>query len=60
MAAQVVIMPIRIACPSCPICGTKMSLITIVPDKPGHDRRTYECSRCQHEHTEIIQLSKVS
>ena len=45
-----------LACPSCPRCGTRMSLVRIFPDKPGYDRRTYECPRCQHEETEVIQF----
>ena len=43
-----------LARPSCPRCGTRMSLVRIFPDKPGYDQRTYECPRCQHEETEVI------
>jgi hypothetical protein len=35
-----------------------MSLVRIFPDKPGYDQRTYECRRCQHEITEIVQFQK--
>jgi len=26
--------------PACPTCGTRMLLVRIFPDKPGHDQRT--------------------
>jgi transposase-like protein len=48
--------PAVLACPSCPRCGTRMSLVRIFPDKPGYDQRTYECPSCQHEVTEVIQF----
>jgi transcription elongation factor Elf1 len=35
-----------------------MSLVRIFPDKPGYDQRTFECPRCEHEITEIVQLPK--
>jgi hypothetical protein len=35
-----------------------MSLVRIFPDKPGNDQRTYECSRCEREITEIIKVPK--
>jgi endogenous inhibitor of DNA gyrase (YacG/DUF329 family) len=44
--------------PNCPTCGTRMSLVRIFPDKPGYDQRTFECPRCQHEITEIVQFQK--
>ena len=39
--------------PRC-VCDTDMCLICIEPDKPGYDRRTFECPRCQHLTVEII------
>jgi hypothetical protein len=42
--------------PSCPKCGTQMWLATIEPDRPGHDRRTFECPRCQVEKVEIVKF----
>jgi hypothetical protein len=56
MAAGIGYSPRVIACPSCPKCGTRMSLVCIFPDRPGHDQRTYECPSCEHEVTEIFQL----
>jgi hypothetical protein len=35
-----------------------MLLVHIFPDRPGHDQRTYECPRCEHEVTEIFQLER--
>ena len=58
MAANIGYSPRVIACPSCPKCGTRMVLINIFPHRLGHDRRTYECPRCEHEVTEIFQLRR--
>ena len=41
--------------PACPTCGTRMLLVRIFPDKPGHEQRTFECPRCADEITEIVQ-----
>ena len=49
-----------IACPSCPKCDTRMLLIRIFPDRPGYDQRTYECPRCEHEVTEIMEFKRAS
>jgi hypothetical protein len=40
--------------PQCPACGTLMWLARIEPDEPDHDRRTFECPRCQDELTEVV------
>jgi endogenous inhibitor of DNA gyrase (YacG/DUF329 family) len=42
--------------PACPRCGGQMWLSHIEPAKPGHDRRTFECPRCQREIVEIVQF----
>ena len=44
--------------PACPTCGTRMLLVRIFPDKPGHDQRTFECPRCADEITEVVQSVK--
>ena len=44
--------------PACPTCGSRMLLVRIFPDKPGHDQHTYECPRCADEITEIVQSEK--
>jgi transposase len=49
-------LPSVIACPSCPRCGTRMTLILVFPESPGYDQRTYECPRCEHQVTEIVQV----
>ena len=40
--------------PGCPRCGEVMWLAYIEPDKPDHDKRTFECPRCQHEITDVV------
>jgi hypothetical protein len=41
--------------PSCENCDTPMWLVSIEPDdKSDHDRRTFECPRCQHEWVEVV------
>jgi hypothetical protein len=44
--------------PACESCKTATWLVSIEPDKPAHDRRTFECPRCQHLMIEIIQYEK--
>ena len=44
--------------PACPTYGSRMLLVRIFPDKPGHDQHTYECPRCADEITEIVQSEK--
>ena len=56
MAGEAIYSPVVIASPSCPKCGTRMVLLLIFPDRPGYDRRTYECPRCEHEVTEIMEF----
>ena len=60
MATSTKIPPTLLACPACPKCGARMVLVRIFPDRPNPDQRTYECPRCEHEVTEIVQLRKVS
>jgi len=43
---------VAIVRPLCPVCGTKMHLARIEPDKPGHEIRTFECPKCDHS-TEV-------
>jgi len=30
------------------MCGAKMMLARIEPERPGYDSRTFECSKCEH------------
>ena len=46
--------------PPCSKCGTKMQLARIEPDMPDHDRRTFECSNCQHSESVVVGCSQVS
>jgi hypothetical protein len=39
--------------PSCSQCGTQMLLVRILPDGPGNEQRTYKCSWCPHQMTEV-------
>ena len=59
MMTRVIAKPPRVVVrPICPRCGTRMSLVRIFPNKPGYDQRTYECPRCEHETTEVVQFQK--
>ena len=31
-----------------------MSLFRIMPEKPDHDRRTFQCTQCKHEHMLVV------
>ena len=46
--------PRQIGFPKCAKCGAPMWLAFIEPDKPDHDRRTFECPRCQSEQIEVV------
>jgi hypothetical protein len=34
---------------SCPICGKDMRVTRITPERPGFERRTFECATCRDE-----------
>jgi ssDNA-binding Zn-finger/Zn-ribbon topoisomerase 1 len=40
--------------PACPKCGWAMWLARIEPDKPEHDKRTFECPRCDYQETIVV------
>ena len=40
--------------PRCENCDAIMWLASIEPDDKDHDRRTFECTRCQHEMIEVV------
>ena len=40
--------------PICPKCGARMWLARIEPDEPGHDKRTFECQRCENVITQTV------
>ena len=40
--------------PLCPTCEAHMWLACIEPDKPDHDRRTFECWECDYTETVVV------
>jgi transposase-like protein len=44
----------EIAHPTCTRCGAPMWLTRIEPDKPDHDRRTFECKACRKTVVEVV------
>jgi len=40
--------------PTCAECGTLMWLARVEPDKPGYDKRTFECPVCDRSVVEIV------
>jgi hypothetical protein len=40
--------------PDCPRCGKPMHLARIEPDKPEHDRRTFQCETCGEPLSEVV------
>ena len=40
--------------PPCSKCGTQVLLALIEPDKPDHDKRTFECSICGHSESFVV------
>jgi hypothetical protein len=48
--------PQQIAHPKCANCGAPMWLASIEPEKPDHDRRTFECPRRQEEMVEVVKF----
>lgn len=42
--------------PECPHCGAKMMIARIEPAAPRVDRHTFECDRCYHSETALVQF----
>jgi len=40
--------------PRCKECGVPMRLTRLEPDKPDHDKRTFECKACGANVTEVV------
>ena len=40
--------------PTCPKCENRMMLSRIEPDKPDHDKRTFECFDCDHSESIVV------
>jgi hypothetical protein len=47
-------LPEIIEYPNCANCGTRTRIVQIEPDKPGHDKRTFICSECEHRQSFIV------
>ena len=44
--------------PRCPKGHSPMPLVRMPSAQPGYDERTYECSRCDQEVTEVIKFRR--
>jgi ribosomal protein S27AE len=42
--------------PNCPKCGAKMYFARLQPEKPDHDRLTYECPQCPYVEMEVVRV----
>lgn len=42
--------------PPCPECDCMMWIKTIEPDKPHHERWTYECPRCLYVESLVLEI----
>jgi hypothetical protein len=42
--------------PRCADCAGPMTLSRIEPEKPGHDTRIFECPRCGHSESVVVQF----
>jgi len=60
MAHFTAIAPAIVVRPLCSKCGARMWLTRIEPDKPGCNRRLFECSRCEHGMAEVVEFEKVA
>jgi hypothetical protein len=40
--------------PQCPKCTALMYLARVTLDEPGFDLRTFECPRCQHVESVVV------
>jgi ribosomal protein S27AE len=46
--------------PTCPKCGNSMLLARIEPDKPDHDKRTFECFDCDHSESVVARYKRAA
>jgi hypothetical protein len=52
---QIIRQPRPMGLPCCNSCVAQMWLVSIEPvETPNHDKRTFECPRCQEETVEIV------
>jgi hypothetical protein len=38
----------------CPTCSVAMALMDIEPDKVDHERRTFQCPKCDHVERVVV------
>jgi hypothetical protein len=38
----------------CSECGAQMRLAWIEPDKPDHDKRTFQCAKCENVESFVV------
>jgi len=41
---------------ACEKCGATMKLVRIVPDRPGHEIRTWRCAVCEAEKIDRVAI----
>jgi hypothetical protein len=46
--------------PPCSICGRTMMLAHIEPDKPAHDKRTFECVACNRSEVLVVKYNSAA
>jgi transcription elongation factor Elf1 len=44
--------------PQCPQCGSMMWIAQAEPEKPGYEKRTFECPRCHHVESIVAEIKK--
>jgi hypothetical protein len=42
--------------PLCLICGSQMWLARIEPERPTHDKRTFECPACETSEIALVEF----
>jgi hypothetical protein len=48
--------PQLLATPRCGSCGESTWLVAIEPDSPDHDKRIFECPRCQDVVVKVVKI----
>jgi hypothetical protein len=47
-----------IGLPPCPLCGGRMWLTRIEPDRPGYEQRIFSCTQCAHEDCKVTAIGE--
>ena len=40
----------------CLKCGSQMALSRIEPEKPGYEHHVFECSKCGHLQSQVVEI----